>query len=827
MKSEQTFIPLDYSFFDYQGKNYIKIIGKTKENKKICVIDTCDIYFWAILKKNISEKRILDIQKKIEKIEIESSTRLSKVIKTEIKEKRFLGRKVKAIKIYATNQKDLNDIADEIEFKEIIKKRESDVSFITRYIIEKKVKPLIWHNVKGEILNNDKRFGNIDSAIETDICIYAEEIKESKEQIKFTPKIMSYDIETDEVEIGKGEILMISIVSDNFQKVLTWKESIKKLNFVEYYKNEEDMIEAFVNHIKEQNPDILSGYFSDGFDLPYLRSRAEKNKIRLNIGIDNSQPKFSRGKFPTAKINGIIHLDVFKFIKTNYSQYLQSETLSLNEVASELLNEKKVDFNREAKSETLNNEEWETYFKYNLQDSVLTYKLSQKIWPDLMEFTKVISEPLFEVSRESMSTHVENYIIHNLSRFNEIIEKKPFDKEISKRINRERYEGAFVFQPKPGLYEDIVMFDFTSFWPSIIASFNLSRSGFLGERKPKKINKDKFLKVIVNEKTYYFSKREQFFPEMLKEIILKRKEFKKDFKEKPSPLLKARSNAFKLLANASYGYQGFFGARYYCPEASASTTAISREFIKKTIEISESKGFTPVYGDTDSLALLRNNKTKKESLELLKELNKNLPGIMELDLEDFYKRGIWVTKRTGEFGAKKKYALINEQGKLKIRGFETVRRDWCKLSRETQNKVIEYILKEGNEKKALEFIKQIIKKIKSRQVEKKDLLIKTQLKKAIRDYKSISPHVVAAKKMKERKIPISEGGLVEYYIAKTNQKKQLIRDMVRLPDEDEEYNIDYYLNHQIIPAVENIFQVFGVNLKEITEGKKQTNLGDF
>lgn len=87
--------------------------------------------------------------------------------------------------------------------------------------------------------------------------------------------------------------------------------------------------------------------------------------------------------------------------------------------------------------------------------------------------------------------------------------------------------------------------------------------------------------------------------------------------------------------------------------------------------------------------------------------------------------------------------------------------------------------------------------------------------------------MVAAKKMKERKIPISEGGLVEYYIAKTNQKKQLIRDMVRLPDEDEEYNIDYYLNHQIIPAVENIFQVFGVNLKEITEGKKQTNLGDF
>jgi len=42
-----------------------------------------------------------------------------------------------------------------------------------------------------------------------------------------------------------------------------------------------------------------------------------------------------------------------------------------------------------------------------------------------------------------------------------------------------------------------------------------------------------------------------------------------------------------------------------------------------------------------------------------------------------------------------------------------------------------------------------------------------------------------------------------------------------------EYNIKYYLEHQILPAIENIFQVFNVNLKEIVEGKKQMTLGDF
>ena len=56
---------------------------------------------------------------------------------------------------------------------------------------------------------------------------------------------------------------------------------------------------------------------------------------------------------------------------------------------------------------------------------------------------------------------------------------------------------------------------------------------------------------------------------------------------------------------------------------------------------------------------------------------------------------------------------------------------------------------------------------------------------------------------------------------------KLIREKVKLPDEKGEYNIQYYLEHQIIPAVENILEVFGINLKEISDGKKQMNLGEF
>ena len=74
---------------------------------------------------------------------------------------------------------------------------------------------------------------------------------------------------------------------------------------------------------------------------------------------------------------------------------------------------------------------------------------------------------------------------------------------------------------------------------------------------------------------------------------------------------KARSNAFKLLANASYGYLGFFGARYYCEEAAAATAAFARQAVKDAIEKTNNAGFSVIYADTDGFAFTLNKKTRK------------------------------------------------------------------------------------------------------------------------------------------------------------------------------------------------------------------------
>jgi len=671
------FIPIDYDYFDLHGKNYVKIIGRNSKGKRICILDTCDVYLWAILKKGLKEKKIKRVIGEIKGIRLDLKNRKTRVEKVEIHEKNFRGKPVKALKIFATNYKDLHDIADKLGFKEIEKRRGYDLGFVKHYIIEKKIKPMQWYEIEGELA--DFEFQGIEN-LDVDFSLKLNSVKEIKDK-PFSPKVLAYDIETDELEIGKGEILMISLVGDGFKKVISWKKDAgKKPNYVEYVKDEAELLERFVSEVRNFSPDFLVGYFSDGFDLPYLKSRADKFRVPLSLGLDDSKPRFSRSGagVSVGKIFGIVHIDLLRFIRTAYSQYMKSETLSLNEVAKEFLGDEKKSFEFEHSSKIKNNQ-WEKYFEYNLHDSKLTLDLFEKFWPDLLEFTKIIREPVFDLSRAGLSRYVESYILHNLNEFNEIPEKRPTYSEIGSRRRAGRVEGAFVLEPKPGLYENVVMFDFTSMHTSIIISMNISGSTLI--KKPlisnKKVNS---IKTSIGK--FYFSKKPGFIPLLLKNIFEQRKKAKTEYKKSPNKITLARSNAFKLLSASVHGYIGFFGARYYSIESSASILAFVRKFNQDTIKQIENRGFQVLYGDTDSIAFSRKGKSKKEIKKLLEELNSKLPGNMELELEGFFKRGLWVTTRDGKIGAKKKYALLGEDGKIKIRGFETVRRDWCALARE-------------------------------------------------------------------------------------------------------------------------------------------------
>jgi DNA polymerase I/DNA polymerase-2 len=204
---------------------------------------------------------------------------------------------------------------------------------------------------------------------------------------------------------------------------------------------------------------------------------------------------------------------------------------------------------------------------------------------------------------------------------------------------------------------------------------------------------------------------------------------------------------------------------------------------------------------------------EKEVEEFLKKINQKFPGILELELQGFYERGIFIPR--GTYGtAKKRYALVDEKGNLLIRGLETVRRDWCNLAKEVQRKVLEFVLKERNVEGAKEYVRKVINDLRKRKVSLKDLIIYEELTKPIEQYKLISPHVMAAKKLKQRGIEVGEGQVIMFVIQEgpgSISERAEPFEFANL----EKIDLDYYIGHQILPAAMRILQVLGVSENEL------------
>lgn len=230
--------------------------------------------------------------------------------------------------------------------------------------------------------------------------------------------------------------------------------------------------------------------------------------------------------------------------------------------------------------------------------------------------------------------------------------------------------------------------------------------------------------------------------------------------------------------------------------------------------------------NTDSCFLkIPKEKTKEDVLEFVKKMNETLPGAMELEFEGYYKRGIFVTKREGG-AAKKRYALLDFDGKLKIVGFEYVRRDWAKIAKDTQREVLQAVLELGSPQKAIELVKDKIKKLREGKVEKKDLIVLTQIKKPLKSYESIGPHVAAAKKAIARGKEIEVGSTISFIITKNGKS---ISDRAELEEfvKEGNYDADYYIEHQLIPAVIRIIAELGVSKEDLIQGGKQRSLDSF
>ena len=210
-------------------------------------------------------------------------------------------------------------------------------------------------------------------------------------------------------------------------------------------------------------------------------------------------------------------------------------------------------------------------------------------------------------------------------------------------------------------------------------------------------------------------------------------------------------------------------------------------------------------------------KIEEQDTELLSSINQNLPSDMELELEGYYDRGFFVTK--------KRYAVIND-GVITVKGLELVRRDWAPVAKKTQENVLEAILKDASPKKAKKIVKNIIDKLNKGEVENEDLVIHTKLTKKPENYKQIAPHVIAAEKLRLHGQKVTSGSIIRYIITKGKGPISKRAEPVEYI-EDKEYDPEYYIQNQVLPATLRILEAIGYSEEQIMNNEKQTSLDSF
>jgi len=247
--------------------------------------------------------------------------------------------------------------------------------------------------------------------------------------------------------------------------------------------------------------------------------------------------------------------------------------------------------------------------------------------------------------------------------------------------------------------------------------------------------------------------------------------------------------------------------------------AFARMYIQKVMRIAEEEfGFEVIYGDTDSLFLLIPEERRREAQAFLDAINRSLPGIIELEYQGYYTRGIFTTK--------KRYALIDEEGKITIKGLEFVRRDWAPIAKDTQERVLSVLLRDGAPEEAAKIVREVIERIRKREVTLEEITIYTKLSKKPEAYKNITPHTEAVKKLRERGVEIHPGMIIGYVVTKGTgliSKRAQPVEFVSLED----YDPGYYIENQILPPVLRIIEDLGYSKSYLNEGVQQKDLSQW
>ena len=614
----------------------------------------------------------------------------------------------------------------------------ADIPFHHRFIYDFDLGSTV--EIEGEPAEGEK--GNYT----TDLVIKINTVKKTDD---FNPqlKIFSFDIEN---SISTREIFVIGY-SVFFNGEITEGALTG---------TEPEMLEDFNKLVQREDPDIITGYNIDGYDMPLLEERMKFNKVRFSIGRDYISPRRIMDQY--WRLHGRVIDDTWWEVR----KVLHPKHETLNYVSNMLLNEGKEDVNRlDIENEWKNRRD--DVIKYCIKDARLALLIYRKIriLDRNLYLSTVSMLPLDDVTNGGTSTYVDSLLIRRADRENIGVPMS------SSKFSNDTYAGGYVHTMDPGLYDMIVVLDFKSMYPSMIIKYNICFTTLSPEGTIVAPNGARFLDPGV---------KKGIIPDLLEQLMKNRDEVKKQMKEDKSnhDYLDGLQAAIKVLMNTFYGVLGTSFYRFTNREISSAITAYARNTITSIIADLDKSGNKVIYGDTDSIFIESGKKTLDEAIEYGNRLSSDISRKENLVLE-FEK----IMDPLFSHGAKKRYAgkIVyppSSAGEILVRGYETRRTDSFDLQSEALSTVFDLILSRDVEG-AKQYAEDLVKEVATGKIDTAKLVISRSVKN-FSTYKNAGSmaNVNAAKKLIDAGETFIPGMKVSWIVTDAGKTPQAVEPFI-------------------------------------------------
>jgi DNA polymerase elongation subunit (family B) len=579
-------------------------------------------------------------------------------------------------------------------------------------------------------------------------------------------KAFYFDIETnlsfDTIKTPEPVITISGYDTDANKYSWAWRKDLPKHEIekfgaiVKYFNDEKDMIKDFFTFLKDKGFDILTGWNSDTFDVPYLFNRAQLLGIDLSMASPFGYTSFRMGEDRESarfRIYGTNHVDLMRvYQKMTYDK--RPPSYSLGSVGKHLgIGDKYAIGNiTEAWQNRL-----DELIEYNIRDCELLYKIDEKAHLlDLLKTLQNISTCPIDLCIWNknicdcyiLKTYNGRFIFPDIDRRNE---RKAYEGAITGKIVFDADGSFHSVAPEAGMFDNVGVPDFSSMYPGIFQTFNVSAET-IDENGDIEIDGVRFT-----------SKKEGIIPALFNNLKKRRKEYEKIRDSYPRDSLDwyIYSNfqaMIKQIGNSLYGLNGYPYFRLFNPKVAKTITYIGRQVIAYSWKKAEELGYKPLYGDTDSLFIrFDENLTPEEVIAQAKKLEVSLNSsykefvlkfkkddkhFFSVDTEKIFKRIIFT-------GVKKKYIgkLFYKKGErcdeIFGRGIELIKRDTPTAFKKFLKTIVEKLL--NNEDDILDYINTFKRDLKKNYI-LQDIGIAKSISKHLDDYnKTVPQHIRAVR----------------------------------------------------------------------------------